>query len=66
MVAATARAASVRHSAPTPGRSAGTSGAANQRSAPPKSRIWSMVWGDPTSWSEGGRSAVHTSRGTPA
>ena len=25
-----------------------------------------MVWGAPTSWSSGGRSAVHTSRGTPA
>ncbi len=66
---ATARHASARHDgfgSGSPGPATGGPGSWNQRTAPPKRWVWSMVWPAPTSRSSGGRSAVHTSSGTRA
>ena len=46
--------------------SSGTPGSTNHRTDRPYRCAWSMVCGAPTSRSSGGRSAVHTSIGTPA
>ncbi len=43
-----------------------TPGSSKRRTMSPKSRCWSIVWGAPTPWSSGGRSAVSTRSGTKA
>ena len=43
-----------------------TPGSSKRRTMSPKSWCWSIVWGAPTPWSSGGRSAVRTSSGTKA
>ena len=64
VASAWARAASARHRSAA--ASSATPGAWNQRTDRPKRWVWSMACGAPTSWSSGGRLAVHTSSGTPA